>query len=479
MYVYKNKPISTLLAVCLAQLIVALDMAVVNLALPSMSTALGFAPVDLAWVVHAYALTFGGFLLLAGRAGDLYGRRRLFLGGLTAFAIASGLGGLAQEPWQLITARAVQGIAAAIVAPSALAMLTVTFPEGAARTRALGLWSGVNAVGGALGVLAGGLLTEYVGWRWVMFVNVPIATGGLLLALLATSTDPRPARRGRLDVPGAVLATAGSGLLVLGVVRTDRLGWGSAPTIGTLLAAVALLTAFLVLETRASEPLVRLGLFSNRWVLGANAFVFLAAAGQFSAFYFVSLYLQQVLDWSAATTGVAFLPFSAGTVAGVVLATRLTSGSSPRGTLIAGSLLAATGLGWFSLIDVAGTFVGNVLGPSLITSVGLGMCLGPVAAAALTGVRPADAGMASGLLNSARQLGGCIGLSSLATLAAHSAGHTPTPSRLTDAYALALTAAAAFLLLATVVALTVLPLTRHRRNPPVPDTASTLEGAPS
>lgn len=439
-----------LAAASVAQFVVALDMAVVNVALPAIRTSLGFAPVDLAWVVHVYALAFGGFLLLGGRAGDLYGRRRLFVLGLAVFGLCSLAGGLAQAPWQLVAARAGQGVGAAAVAPAALALLTTTF-EGRARVRALGVWSAVNAAGGALGVLAGGVLTEYAGWRWVMLVNLPIVAAALAL-VPAGVPAARSAARERADVVGAVLATGGIGLLVFGVVRTDTRGWTSAATLATLAAAGVLLAAFVFAESRSPAPLVRLGLLRGRWVAGANLIVFFAAAGQFSAFYFVSLYMQQVLHMGAAETGAAFLPFSAGLVAGTVAATRITSARSPRASLVPGGLLAAAGLGWFALISPGGGFLTDVLGPSLLCSVGTGLVLAPVAVAATTGVAPREAGMASGLLNSSRQLGGCVGLAALATVAAHRTGGTPTASALNDGYALSLAVSAALFLIAAAVA---------------------------
>lgn len=467
-----------LAAVAVAQFVVALDMSVVNVALPSIRGSLGFAPVDLAWVVHVYALTFGGFLLLGGRAADLYGRRRLFIGGLAAFGAASLAGGLAQAPWQLIAARAAQGLAAAALAPAALAMLTTTFTEGRARVRALGVWSAVNAAGGALGVLVGGLLTEYAGWRWVMLVNLPIVAGALVLAAGWTAPDGAR-RREPLDVLGAVLATGGIGLLVFGVVRTDRSGWASAATLGTLTGAALLLVVFVLVEAKvAKAPLLRLGLLRSRWVAGANAFVFLAAAGQFAAFYFVSLYLQQVLHLGSAATGAAFLPFSFGTVVGTVLATRIGASRTPRASLIPGGLLAAAGFGWFALISPDGSFLADVLGPSLVASVGLGLCLAPVAAAATTGVAPREAGMASGVLNSARQLGGCVGLAALATIAAGHAEHAGSgPAALAGGYALSLGIAAVLYLVAVLVAIVVLPSRRPATAPsPVSIKEDRLEG---
>ncbi|MFC6885126.1 MFS transporter [Actinomadura yumaensis] len=476
---YKNSrghPGLVLAAAAVAQFVVALDMSVVNVALPAVRTSLGFAPLDLSWVVHVYALTFGGFLLLGGRACDLYGRRRLFVGGLVVFGLASLAGGLAQAPWQLIAARAVQGLAAAAVAPAALAALTTAFPQGPARVRALGIWSAVNAAGGAVGVLAGGLLTEYAGWRWVMLVNLPIVAAALHLAASGLPADP-PVRRARPDLPGAALATLGTGCLVLGVVRTDRYGWTSATTLGTLLAAAVLLAAFVLVEARTADPLIRLGLLRGRWVAGANVVVFLAAAGQFAAFYFVSLYMQQVLGMGAAATGAAFLPFSLGVVVGAVLATRLTARRTPRVALVPGAVLAAAGLAWFSMISPGGSFLADVLGPSLLGSVGVGLVLSPVADAATTGVPPREAGMASGVLNSARQLGGCVGLAVLATVAAARTGSSASPSALNDGYALSLAVGAGLFLTAAAVAAAVLP---RRRPADVPEhREAELEGIPS
>ncbi|GAA1894382.1 MFS transporter [Streptantibioticus ferralitis] len=470
-----------MLAAAVAQFVFALDMSVVNVALPAIRSALGFAPLDLSWIVHVYALTFGGLLLLGGRACDLYGHRRLFVLGLAVFGLCSLAGGLAQAPWQLIAARAGQGLGAAAAAPAALGMLTTTFPEGPRRVRALGVWSAVNAAGGALGVLAGGLLTEYAGWRWVMLINLPIVAVALALVLAGVPAEARPARRERLDVLGAVLATGGVGLLVFGVVRTDAQGWGSPATLAMLVAAAALLIAFVFAESRAPAPLLRLGLLRSRWVAGANVLVFLAAAGQFTAFYFVSLYLQQVLGMGAAATGAAFLPFSAGLVAGTIIATRVTTARTPRAALVPGALLAAAGLAWFAFIGPDGGFLTDVLGPSLMTSIGTGLVLAPVAAAATTGVAAREAGMASGLFNSSRQLGGCIGLAALATIAAHHTGTATDPAALNDGYALGLAVAAALFVLAAIVAIGVLPRRRAEAPDPRPATPAEnrLEGTPS
>ncbi|MDE1671835.1 MFS transporter [Nocardia gipuzkoensis] len=456
-----GRPAVALTAVAVAQFMVALDLAVVNVALPAIRTELGFAPIDLAWVVHIYALTFGGFLLLGGKACDLFGRRKLFVAGLAAFGTASLAGGFAQEPWQLVAARAIQGLGAAAVAPAALATLTTTFAEGPARVRALGVWSAVNAAGGAMGVLVGGLLTEYASWRWVMLINVPIVVIALGAALAGVAAD-RVGERGRIDVAGAVLGTGGIGLLVVGVVRTDHQGWLSVPTAVTLGAGAVLLAGFLAVEARASTPLVRLGLFGNRWVTGANLFVFLAGAGQFSAFYLLSLYLQQVLNMSAGAAGAAFVPFSLSVIVGTVVATRVGARRSPKAALVVGGVLTTAGIGWFAFVSPDGSFIADVLGPSLLGGFGLGLCLAPVATAATTGVAPHEAGMASGVFNSARQLGGCVGVAALATIAAARTGDSTAPAVLNDGYALALGCAALLFGTATVAAAALLPTRRHQ-----------------
>lgn len=477
----RGRPGTVLAAVAVAQFTVALDLSVVNVALPAIRTGLGFAPLDLSWVVHVYALTLGGFLLLGGRAADLYGRRRLFVLGLVVFGLCSLAGGLAQAPWQLIAARAGQGLGAAAATPATLAMLTTTFPEGPQRVRALGVWSGVNAAGGALGVLAGGLLTQYAGWRWVMLINLPIVAVALVLVRAGVPVEARPVRSERLDALGAVLATGGVGLLVTGVVRTDSQGWDSPATWTTLALAVALLAAFGVTESRAPAPLLRLGLLRNRWVLGATVLVFFSTAGQFAAYYFVSLYMQQVLGMGAAATGAAFLPLSASLVAGSIVATRITAARTPRESLVPGALLAAVGLAWSALISPDGGFVTDVLGPCIVTGIGAGLVIAPIVASATTGVAPHEAGMASGLMNSSRQLGGCVGLAALATVAAHRTGAATDPAALNDGYALGLGISAVLFVIAAAVAIGVLPRRRAETSAPGPATPAgkPREGTPS
>ncbi|WP_314219547.1 MFS transporter [Streptomyces zaehneri] len=465
----------TLAAVAVVQFMVSLDLSVVNVGLPEIAAGLGFSAVGLTWVIHAYALTFGGLLLLGGKAADRYGRKRVLLFGLGLFGLASLVGGFAQDPGQLVAARAAQGIGAAALAPAALALLTATFPTGRPRVRAFGVWSAMNAAGGALGVLAGGLLTEYAGWRWVMFVNVPMALVALALAWRGIVDGGPVSRGGRPDVLGAVLATGGLGLLVFGVVRTDHDAWTSPVTLTTLAVAVALLVAFVQVErTTTREPLVRLGLFANRSVAGANGYNLLVGAAMASAFYFMSLYLQRVLGTGAAMTGLMFLPFALGVVVGSVLAIKLGYRIAPRTLLVGGGLLTAAGFAWFGLISADGAFASDVLGPSIVASVGFGLCLGPVVSTATAGVAPHEAGTASGLLNSSRQIGASLGLAALGTAAGHRTGGTVSPAALNDGYALGLNLSAALLVVAALIAFTVL----RRGGAPV-DAPATTTATPS
>ncbi|WP_328537181.1 MFS transporter [Streptomyces sp. NBC_00344] len=450
------------------QFVVSLDMSVVNVALPDIGRDIGLAPDALPWVINAYALAFGGLLMLGGRLADVIGGRRTLLAGFALFGAASLAGGLAAGPGWLIAARALQGAGAAALAPVAFTLLTVTYPPGAPRARALGLWGMSGAAGGAAGMLVGGLLTSCAGWRSVMLINVPVVVPALLAARRAVPAERRTGRAPRLDVAGAVLVTGGTSALVLGLVRTGTYGWTSRTTLLALAVSVALLTAFAVVELRVRGPLLRLGLLTNPSVLSANLFTLLMSSGQFAAFYFTSLYMQQVLGYGPTATGIAFLPFCAGVVAGSLLAPRAVARFGPGTVLVTGGLLGAAGLAWFALtVAVGSTFAVSVLGPSLVLSVGVGVCFVPLGAEATAGVIPSEVGMAAGVLNSSRQIGGSLGLSVLATVAVHVSSRAPHGGRaaLADGQSAALWTAAA-LLVAASLAVALLRGRRRRATAP-------------
>jgi EmrB/QacA subfamily drug resistance transporter len=410
---------------CLAQFMVILDVSIVNVALPSIAADLAFDPASLAWVVNAYTLAFAGFLLLGGRAADLLGRREVFAGGLALFALASLAGGLAQSELALVAARAAQGLGGAIVAPATLSILTTTYTEGRERNRALGWWGAMGAVGGASGALLGGILTEALSWRWILLVNVPIGLLGAVAALRVVHAGRRDAGATRdFDLAGAFTVTVGLVVLTYGIVRTDQYGWGSARTLLTLAAGLALLGLFVLVEGRlAARPLVPLRIFASRALSGANVVVFCLGGSVFAMWYFVSLYLQQVLGYSPIEAGVAFLPMPITIAACTQAATRLTGRFGAGPVLAAGMTLIAVGMLWFAGIAPDGDYLSDVLGPALLCSAGIGFSFVPVTIAATNGVERAEAGLASGLVNTSRQMGGSLGLALLATVATqHTAG---------------------------------------------------------
>jgi EmrB/QacA subfamily drug resistance transporter len=407
-----------LLLLAMTQFVIVIDASIVNIALPSIGRALHFSQTSLSWVVNAYTLTFGGFLLLGGRLADLMGRRRMFMAGLILFSLASLAGGLAQSEAWLITARAVQGLGGAIVSPAALSIITTTFAEGEERNRALGVWGAVAGAGGAAGVLLGGVLTSGLSWRWVLFVNVPIGLASALLAprLLQESTAETDARD--FDLPGAVTVTAGLALLVYATVDAVNVGWGSARTIGELAGSLVLLIAFLAIERTRRAPLMPFSIFRLRTLRGADAVALLIGMSLFSMFFFVSLYMQQVLHYSALRAGVSYLPLAVGIILSAGLASAGVTRFGFKPVLLTGMLFIAAGLLWFSKVPASGgTFAGDVLGPSLLAAIGLGLSFVPVTIAAVTGTQPREAGLASGLVNTAQQVGGALGLAILATVA--------------------------------------------------------------
>ena len=409
----------TLVICCLAQFMVILDVSIVNVALPSIADDLGFTPATLAWVVNAYTLAFAGFLLLGGRAADLLGRREVFAGGLALFALASLLGGLAQDELTLVAARAAQGLGGAIVAPASLSILTTSFPEGVERNRALGLWGAMGAIGGASGALLGGILTEALNWRWILIINVPIGVFAALAALRVVRSGRRDVGAARdFDLVGALTVTLGLVIVTYGIVESESYGWGSARTLLTLVAGGLLLALFVLVEGRlAHRPLVPLRIFASRLLSGANVVVFCLGGSVFAMWYFVSLYLQQVLGYSPIEAGLAFLPMPLTIAACTQAATRLTGRVGAGPVLAAGMGTIALGMLLFTRVPPDGGYLSDVLAPALLCAAGIGFSFVPVTIAATAGVRRTEAGLASGLVNTSRQMGGSIGLALLATVA--------------------------------------------------------------
>ena len=469
-----------LLLVCVAQFMVVLDVSVVNVALPSIGRELHYTPTGLQWVVNAYVLTFAGFLLLGGRIADIYGRRRVFILGLSLFSLASLACGLAQTSAQLTAARAVQGVGGAVLSPATLTIIMTTFTDGRARHRAIGTWSAVAGAGGASGALLGGILTSTLSWRWVFFINVPI--GALAIAasyVLLTETRSLDANRS-LDIAGAITATAGLGALVYAIVGTTDHSWGSAHTLIPLAISVVLLASFLFIQARvAKAPLMPLSLFHSRSVSVANAVMALVGVSFFSMWYFLTLYLQDVHGYGPLKAGLLFFPMGVSIIVGAQIAARLVTELGPRRVLMVGLALAVGGFLWMAQLDASSSYAAGVLPGALMTTFGAGLCFTPLAAAATSGVPMQLAGLASGVLNTARQVGGSIGLAALATLATtqtHNAlaSHHSTPVALTDGFDRAFLAAAAVTLLA-LLSTTLLP----RRISPPGDTARPEIGAPT
>jgi EmrB/QacA subfamily drug resistance transporter len=414
----RARPTGLLLAVvCVAQFMVVLDISIVNVALPDMQRELHMSQSGLAWVLNAYTLTFAGFLLLGGRAADLWGRRRLFLIGVTLFSVTSLLGGLAQTGGELISARALQGLGGAVLSPATLTILTTTFTDPKSRTRALGLWSAVAGAGGATGVLAGGVLTDLLSWRWILFINVPIGLLVLIVARMAIPESRAEGARPTLDWAGAVTITGGLVALVYGVVSTDRHAWGSAQTIGFLGLGVVLIAAFLLIEARHPHPLMPLRLFRSRALSGANVIMVLIGAVLFSVFFFLSQFLQDVQGYSPLRTGFAFLPMPLAIIAGTQLSARLLSRVPARTLLAIGPLISAVGLVLLGRMHAGSSYALHIGIPGAIVTFGIGMSFVPVTLAANSGVGRGDAGLASGLINTARQIGGSLGLAVLLTIA--------------------------------------------------------------
>jgi EmrB/QacA subfamily drug resistance transporter len=420
---------------CAGQFLVVLDVSVVNVALPSMRADLGLSAPGLQWVVNAYAIAFAGFMLLGGRAGDLYGRKRMFLVGLGLFTLASLGGGLARDDWQLLLARAVQGLGAAVLAPSTLTILTSAVPEGAARARAIATWTAVGAGGGAAGGLVGGVLVDLLSWRWVLLINVPV--GAVVLAGAAWFlTESRAGDGRRLDLPGAVLVTAGLATLAYAISQTEAKGW-TAATVVPLVAGLALIGLFLAVEARTAAPLMPLGLLRLRAVASANVAMFLCGSAMFCMWYFMTLYAQNVLGYTPLEAGFALVPSSLAVVLGSKLAPRCMRAVGARHVAALGTLVAAVGFGWQSTMSASGGYLTAIMFPGILMMLGAGLTATPLAALATSGAAAGEAGLVSGLVNTSRTMGGSLGLAVFSTIAATRSAGSGTPEALTEGYALA------------------------------------------
>jgi EmrB/QacA subfamily drug resistance transporter len=468
----QDKKWLALALLALAQFVVVLDASIVNVALPSIGRDLDFAQEDLSWVVNGYTLFFGGFLLLGGRMADLLGRRRLFIAGLILFALASLVGGLATSPGMLVGARAVQGLGAALLSPAALSLVTVMFAEGAERNKAMGVWGAVAGSGGAAGVLLGGVLTEYAGWEWVLFVNVPI---GLAAAALAPRLLPESRTTGHrtFDVAGAVSVTAGLTLLVYTLVDANDAGWTSGKTLGLGAIALALLATFVVVERRSKAPLVPFSIFKRRTITGTNVVALLVAMALFSMFFFVSLYMQLVLGYDALEAGLAYLPLAVGIIVSAGIASTLVTRTGFKPVLIAGLVLTAAGLIWFAQVSVGGDYVSDILFPSLLAAVGLGFAFVSMTIGAVSGTSSQEAGLASGLINTSQQICGALGLAILVSIAnaktddlMRAAGGDPAalPDALTQGFQVAFLVGAGFAVVGALLAATLISSKESREH---------------
>ncbi|MGO9754551.1 MAG: MFS transporter [Solirubrobacteraceae bacterium] len=407
-----------LVIACLAQFMVVLDATVVNVALPSIQRGLHFSPPELQWVVNAYTLVFGGFLLLGGRAADLIGRRRLFVVGIALFTAASLFNGLSQSSTMLIFGRGLQGLGAALVSPAALSIIMTTFRETGERTRALGVWSAIAAGGAAFGLLLGGILTDLASWQWCFFVNVPVGVATVLLAQRFVPESRADLGHRTFDLAGATAVTAGLITIVFSIVKAQAWGWGSGRTLGLLGAGLLMLAAFFVIESRSAAPLVRLGIFRVRTLLAGNNVMLLVASGMFGMFFFASLYVQDILGYSPLKAGFAFLPVTLGIMIGAGIAQQLIGRVGVRAVAVVGITIAAAGMFVLTGLPVHGHYVSDLLVGLAPMSLGMGLTFVPITLLGTSGVGPEEAGTASGLFNTSQQVGGSFGLAILSTLAA-------------------------------------------------------------
>jgi EmrB/QacA subfamily drug resistance transporter len=445
---------------CVVQFMVVLDIAIVNVALPSIKVDLGFSQEDLQWVISAYALVFGGFLLLGGRAADMLGRRRVFLVGIVVFTTGSLLAGLAWSEPSLIGARALQGLGAAIITPAALSILSTTFAEGRERNIALGAWGAVGGFGAVAGVLLGGILTDALSWEWIFFVNVPVGVVGFVLAPLLLQ-ESKDARVKRFDLPGAVLVTAGLSSLVYAITQAGQDGWLAASTVTVFVVSLALLAGFVAWELRHPEPLMRFGIFQTRTVAGANVAGFILGTALFSMFLMLTLYMQQVLGYSAMKSGVAYLAVAGTAILWSAVAGQLVTRVGVKPVLVVGMTMLTVGLLFFTQVSADGSYVRDLLPGFLVIGVGIGFSFVPISIAALAGVKASEAGLASGLINTSQQIGGALGIAALSTIAtSHTedslAKGTVLPQALVDGFSTTFLVGALFAAVGIVAALTLI-----------------------
>ncbi|MFN1188045.1 MFS transporter [[Kitasatospora] papulosa] len=443
-------------AACTGQFLVVLDVSVVNVALPSMRTDLGLSAPGLQWVVNAYSIAFAGFMLLGGRAADIYGRKRMFLTGIGLFTVASLAGGFAQEGWQLLAARAGQGLGAAVLSPATLTILTAAVPEGPARTRAIGTWMAVGAGGGAAGGLIGGVLTDTLSWRWVLLINVPIGALVIVGAAVWLAEGAAGDRR-RMDLLGAVLVTAGLATTAYGIVQTEAEGWTAAATLVPLLGGLALLGLFVLVEARAAAPLMPLRVLGVRAVSAANVSMLLLGSATFGMWYFMTVYAQNILGYTPLQAGLALLPASVAVFVASKAAPRIMTRSGAKALAVTGVLVTAAGFGWQSTMGMDGSYLTSVCLPGLLMMTGAGLASTPLATLATSGAAPGDAGLVSGLVNTSRTMGGALGLAVLSTVAAARTAGSGGAAEITAGYALAFRTSALVLVAGAVMMLLWLP----------------------
>ncbi|QYN19624.1 MFS transporter [Amycolatopsis sp. DSM 110486] len=442
----------------MAQFMVVLDSSIVNVALPSMKSGLGLSPSAQQWVVNGYLVAFGGLLLFAARASDLFGRRRVFQVGLVVFSLASLAGGLAQDGWMLLAARLVQGAGAAALAPSSLSLITASHTEPSQRTRAMTWWGVAASSAGAAGIVVGGLLAS-VSWRWVMLVNVPIGIGLLIASLMCLAPTETGQRRSRIDLPGAITVTLSAAALVYGVSAAPDAGWGSARVVVSLVAGVLLLAAFVAIERRSSDPLIPLGIFSLANVRMGNVLTLCMGAVITAPLFFLSLYLQQVLGQSAVRTGLALLPMVAVISIGVLLSQKLIPIVGARRLVVIGGIIVAAGLTWVGQLPVHSDYVAHVLLPTVVVGAGTSLTMMPAIVASTSGIDPRNAGVASGLINMCRQLGAALGLAVLVTISTTVTSHSTSSGNtaVVDGYRIAFYALAVLGLVTAALALRLKP----------------------